>query len=1199
MRIPCLLILSIALVSAAPAFAADLTFEERVEAQRAIERVYYSHQIGATLRFDQAVPQELLEKKVRTYLKESLALEKFWHTPVTAEMLRTETARIVRSTRMPERLRELFAALDEDPLLIQECLIRPLLVHGLARGFFASDPHLQAASRARAETLRGRIRDGHVDPAAESAGRSVETIVRRSGAEAPESAEAMDDHEMVVGPEEYDRLRRSVPVQVGLAGPVEEDRYTFVVRVVLDDAVDRHRVATFTIPKASWDSWWRRTEAELDESTVQSAATGSVPSLGAASPASPAACPDESWVQNSLSHPPYVTPTTSNQAIVWTGSLVLEFGGSGGDTGARYDPATDTATPMATTFILQLQTRPTGVWTGSRMIVWGGYDGAPYSSVGALYDPLTDSWTPTSTVGAPSPRSHHTAVWTGTRMIIYGGRYAPRFIASLNTGGIYDPQTDTWTGLFAGSYEVPTGRNDHSAIWTGSRMIVWGGRTIPGAPTPSALLNSGFQYDPVTNTGTALATGGAPSVRELHRAVWTGSRMLIWGGDVGGGRYDPATNMWAPISTSNAPQGILGPSAVWTGSVMVAWGGSDGTSSWNTGGRYDPVADSWAPTSLLNAPAARSNHGAVWAGSVMVISSGSSRGRYDPASDLWLPAMPPLTPTARDSHVSVWTGSRMFVWGGYPVTSNPGGLYDPATDTWAQVATLNQPAPRSSATAVWTGTSAVIWGGQVLNSNIGGRYNPISDSWSATTAANAPATRWNHTAVWTGSRMIVWGGWDGTTPMNTGGIYDPVADAWTLSSGANAPPPRQSHYAVWSGSRMIIWGGYGASSGLNNGGRFDPGSNTWSPMSVAGAPSARSEATAIWTGTRMIIWGGGDGTGAFNSGGRYDPVADTWSATSTAAAPTGRARHSAVWTNSAMIVWGGYPGFGGPMNTGGRYVDSTDVWSPTSTVGAPSPRQNHTAVWDGSAMLLWGGSPDPSSPIGSGATYVFDLSNDLDHDGYTACNGECDDSRASVYPGARQICDGLNNNCSDPIWPSVGATESDTDGDGLKLCEGDCDDTNATVYPGARQTCDGVNHDCSDPSWPSTATLTLDSDGDGVMRCAYDCDDSNAQIWATPGEVQNATFTGGSNPVLSWSLPALPGGTSLLYDVLRSDLKSNFTTGAGCFSDMTATSLTTSQAPALGHAYFFLIRAQDNCSSGQGTLGAYSNGTPRPGRSCP
>src|SRR5262245_26537840 len=68
----------------------SLSLEERVRAQEAIERVYYAHQIGASLSFEEAVPHAVIEKKVRIYLKQSAALETLWKTPVTAEMLRKE-----------------------------------------------------------------------------------------------------------------------------------------------------------------------------------------------------------------------------------------------------------------------------------------------------------------------------------------------------------------------------------------------------------------------------------------------------------------------------------------------------------------------------------------------------------------------------------------------------------------------------------------------------------------------------------------------------------------------------------------------------------------------------------------------------------------------------------------------------------------------------------------------------------------------------------------------------------------------------------------------------------------------------------------------------------------------------------------------------------------------------------------------------
>jgi hypothetical protein len=119
--------------------ARDLTFKERVKAQEEIERVYYSHQIGTTKPFEEAVQHDVIEKKVLTYLEQSVVLEELWHTSVTAEMLQREMNRQARQTRMPERLRELYAALGDDPFLVAECLARSRLVDRLTRSFHSAD----------------------------------------------------------------------------------------------------------------------------------------------------------------------------------------------------------------------------------------------------------------------------------------------------------------------------------------------------------------------------------------------------------------------------------------------------------------------------------------------------------------------------------------------------------------------------------------------------------------------------------------------------------------------------------------------------------------------------------------------------------------------------------------------------------------------------------------------------------------------------------------------------------------------------------------------------------------------------------------------------------------------------------------------------------------------------------------------------
>jgi len=116
---------------------------------------------------------------------------------------------------------------------------------------------------------------------------------------------------------------------------------------------------------------------------------------------------------------------------------------------------------------------------------------------------------------------------------------------------------------------------------------------------------------------------------------------------------------------------------------------------------------------------------------------------------------------------------------------------------------------------------------------------------------------------------------------------------------------------------------------------------------------------------------------------------------------------------------------------------------------------------------------------------VLNLADD-DGDGVTSCDGDCDDSSADVYPGAAEICDGLDSDC-DGTLP---ADEEDLDGDGYMDCTGDCDDNDANTYPGATEICDMIDNDC-DGLIPADEA---DADGDGFMVCENDCDDADAGI---------------------------------------------------------------------------------------------------------
>jgi len=86
-----------------------------------------------------------------------------------------------------------------------------------------------------------------------------------------------------------------------------------------------------------------------------------------------------------------------------------------------------------------------------------------------------DTWTATSTITEPPRRSEHTAIWTGSEMIVWGGVGDSGY---LNTGRRYNPGTDTWTPT--STTNAPDARQSHTAVWTGTEMIVWGGFSDSG-----------------------------------------------------------------------------------------------------------------------------------------------------------------------------------------------------------------------------------------------------------------------------------------------------------------------------------------------------------------------------------------------------------------------------------------------------------------------------------------------------------------------------------------------------------------------------------------------------------------------------------------------------------------------------------------------------------------------------------------------
>jgi hypothetical protein len=158
--------------------------------------------------------------------------------------------------------------------------------------------------------------------------------------------------------------------------------------------------------------------------------------------------------------------------------------------------------------------------------------------------------------------------------------------------------------------------------------------------------------------------------------------------------------------------------------------------------------------------------------------------------------------------------------------------------------------------------------------------------------------------------------------------------------------------------------------------------------------------------------------------------------------------------------------------------------------------------------------------------------------GAVADGTDCDDTLATVNPGATEVCNGVDDDCNGLVDddPSGGTTwYRDGDGDGFGgtttqvacskpvgfvAANGDCDDAASAVHPGATETCNLRDDDCDgqvDEGVTNLPTWYADTDGDGfgdagtaVTACfapaghvadATDCDDTRATVNPSAPEI--------------------------------------------------------------------------------------------------
>jgi hypothetical protein len=311
------------------------------------------------------------------------------------------------------------------------------------------------------------------------------------------------------------------------------------------------------------------------------------------------------------------------------------------------------------------------------------------------------------------------SVWTGKEMIFWGGDIAGGSASYINQGGLYN--ITTYSATLLPTNGALSARGGHTIVWTGNEALVWGGVNNSGTPSYSyTFFKDGARYHLASNAWSSISLSNAPTERSYHSAVWTGTEMIVWGGTCyyggawinlkDGGRYNPVSDTWTPINTNGAPSGRYFHSAVWTGTEMIVWGGQIVGSNLGNGGRYNPTTDTWTTVNTNGAPCINSWHSAVWAGSEMIIwKSAGCYGRYIPTNDTWRGlgnGVPQLAGSASETHSVLWTGTEMMLWLG---TTGGGARYNLASDAWQTISPVGAPAYNGK--AIWTGSEMIIWDG--------------------------------------------------------------------------------------------------------------------------------------------------------------------------------------------------------------------------------------------------------------------------------------------------------------------------------------------------------------------------------------------------------------------------------------------------------------------------------------------------------
>ncbi|MEM2899185.1 MAG: kelch repeat-containing protein [Thermoplasmata archaeon] len=222
------------------------------------------------------------------------------------------------------------------------------------------------------------------------------------------------------------------------------------------------------------------------------------------------------------------------------------------------------------------------IYSGSRVLLFGGNDGNGLLGDTWVYDRITNVWTKKEVVSSPSPRMGHAmaGIYGTDKVLLYGGHYySGGSITYLSDTWIYDASDNTWTQIYD---NVPGARSEHALATVDhsedmeSYIVLFGGISNNGFLTETYL----FTYDISRNVGSWAWKNCMNPFPRISASMATIYGVLYGGKDQRGDFlddvwvFDKMTSSWSSVSTGPSARSEHAMACINGTSNIVLFGGN-------------------------------------------------------------------------------------------------------------------------------------------------------------------------------------------------------------------------------------------------------------------------------------------------------------------------------------------------------------------------------------------------------------------------------------------------------------------------------------------------------------------------------------------------------------------------------------------------------------------------------------------------